>query len=268
MLMDTVYEFDFASLEAMLRSFLWPLFRISSMFMSMVVIGSYIISKTKRVALAFLMTMVVAPVLPDMPVVELISFKAAIITMQQILIGLAVGFVSRLIFETFIVGGQVVAMSSGLGFARINDPSSGVSVPAVGQFFLMIATLVFLAIDGHLIMFEIIVKSFFTLPVSETGLPMTSLVKLINFAGLMFSAGLMMALSAVISLLMVNLSFGILTKVAPTLNIFAVGFPIILTFGLIILWLTIGGFLPHFNQQFDRGQTTMCSMVMEECGNG
>jgi len=91
--------------------------------------------------------------------------------------------------------------------------------------------------NGHLIMFEIIIKSFQTLPVSTSGLALSSYSELVLFTSWVFAAGLMMALAAVISILMVNLSFGILTKVAPTLNIFAIGFPIILTFGLLILWL-------------------------------
>ena len=266
--MESVLSFDYANLESMLRAFIWPLFRISGMCMSMVIVGTFIVSAQKRLIIAVLVTMVVVPVLPEMPAVDLLGYDGLIISVNQIFIGLAVGFVSRLIFETFIVGGQIVAMSSGLGFAQINDPSSGVTVPAIGQFFLMIATLVFISINGHLVMFEIIVKSFDTLPVSTSGLPMVSLMELINFASWMFAAGLMMALAAVISLLMVNLSFGILTKVAPTLNIFAIGFPIILTFGLLILWFTLSGFLPHFEQQFQRGKQTMCSMVMLECRDG
>ena len=266
--MESVLSYDYATLETMLRSFLWPLFRITGMFMSMVIIGSAIISPQKRLILALVVTMVVVPVLPPMPAVELVSVKAFIISVHQLIIGVAIGFVSRLIFETFIIGGQIIAMSSGLGFAQINDPSSGVTVPAVGQFFLMIATLVFLALDGHLFMFEIIVNSFNTLPVSINGMPMVSVYALLNFAGTMFAAGLMMALAAVISLLMVNLSFGILTKVAPTLNIFAIGFPIILTFGLLIIWFTLGGFLSHFNSQYDSGKRVMCSIAMMECANG
>ncbi|PCJ49981.1 MAG: flagellar biosynthetic protein FliR [Gammaproteobacteria bacterium] len=266
--MDSLINFEYEAVESLLRSFLWPFFRISGMLMSMVIIGSFIVSRAKRVALAFTITLVVAPVLPPMPVVELISFDAFIITINQLIIGIAVGFVSRLVFETFIVGGQIIAMSSGLGFAQINDPSSGVTVPAVGQFFLMMATLIFLAVDGHLMMFEIIIRSFDTLPVSTKSLPMESIAELISFAGMMFSAGLMMALAAVISLLLVNLAFGILTKVAPTLNIFVIGFPIILTFGLLILWFTISGFMPHFNKQMQRGQETMCNIVLMECGHG
>ncbi|MFT5453145.1 MAG: flagellar biosynthetic protein FliR, partial [Enterobacterales bacterium] len=154
--MDILGSYDYQTIESMIRSFLWPFFRISGMLMSMVVIGSFIISRIKRAALAFTFTLVVSPILPAMPVVELISFEAFMISINQLIIGLAVGFVSRLIFETFIVGGQIIAMSSGLGFAIINDPSSGVQVPAVGQFFLMMATLIFLAIDGHLMMFELI----------------------------------------------------------------------------------------------------------------
>ena len=266
--MDNIASYDYETLEAMLRSFLWPLFRISGMLMSMVIIGSAIISRNKRAALAFVLTILVVPVLPEMPNVPLLSLQGAIISVQQLIIGIAVGFVSRLIFETFIVGGQIIAMSSGLGFAQINDPSSGVTVPAVGQFFLMMATLIFLAVDGHLMMFEIIVRSFVSLPVSTSGVPMLSIYQIVSFAGMMFSAGLMMALAAVISLLLVNLAFGILTKVAPTLNIFVIGFPIILTFGLLILWFTIGGFYPHFDKQFTIGQSIMCDVVMMECGHG
>lgn len=268
MVMDTIISYEYSTLESMLRSFLWPLFRISSMFMSMVIIGSYIISKVKRALLAFAITVLVYPVLPPMPEVPLLGFEAIIITVNQIIIGLAVGFISRLVFETFIVGGQIVAMSSGLGFAEINDPSSGITVPAVGQFFLMLATLLFLSMDGHLMMLKIIIHSFETLPVSTEGISLPGIQEVINFGSLMFSAALMMALAAVISLLLVNLSFGILTKVAPTLNIFAIGFPIILTFGLLILWFTIGGFLPHFTQQLERGHQSMCNIVMMECANG
>jgi len=266
--METVLSYDYAMLESLLRSFMWPFFRISGMCMSMVIVGSAIVSPQKRLILALLITSVVAPLLPKMPDVELIGYDAFIISIHQLLIGLAVGFISRLIFETFVVGGQVIAMSSGLGFAQINDPSSGVTVPAVGQFFLMMATLIFLAVDGHLMMFEIIIKSFETLPVSISGLPTVSLVELIKFVSWVFAAGLMMALAAVISLLMVNLSFGILTKVAPTLNIFAVGFPIILTFGLLIIWFTLTGFLSHFDLQLFRGKEIMCTMVLMECRNG
>jgi len=266
--MDILASYDYQTIETMMRSFLWPFFRISGMLMSMVVIGSFIISRIKRAALAFTFTLVIFPILPAMPVVELISFEAFMISINQLIIGLAVGFVSRLIFETFIVGGQIIAMSSGLGFAQINDPSSGVTVPAVGQFFLMMATLIFLAIDGHLMMFELIIRSFDSLPVSTETLSLASIQELLNFGSMMFAAGLMMSLSAVISLLLVNLSFGILTKVAPTLNIFVIGFPIILTFGLLILWFTIGGFMSHFDRQMQHGQQTMCTIVKLECADG
>jgi len=266
--MDAGVSFEFSQIESTIRSFLWPFIRISSMTMSMVVIGSAIVSPQKRLIFALLITSVVAPVLPAMPDVELMSHEGFIITIQQVFIGVSVGFVSRLVFETFIVGGQVIAMSSGLGFAQINDPASGVNVPAVGQFFLMMATLIFLAVDGHLILINIIVKSFVTLPVSTQGIPMPALSGIFDMAGSMFSAGLMMALAAVISLLMVNLSFGILTKVAPTLNIFVIGFPIILTFGLLILWFTLNGFTTHFDRQFLNGQQTTCSLVNMECVNG
>ena len=96
--MDNIATYDYETLEAMLRSFLWPLFRISGMLMSMVVFGSFIISKNKRASLAFVLTILVVPVLPEMPNVALLSFEGGLISIQQLVIGLAVGFVSRLVF--------------------------------------------------------------------------------------------------------------------------------------------------------------------------
>ena len=266
--MDNLVNYDYATLETMLRSFLWPFFRISGMYMSMVVFGSRLVSRPIRVTLSFLVTLVVIPVLPEMPAVELMGFNAFIITIHQLLIGIAVGFTSRLIFEAFVLGGKLIAMQSGLGFAMLNDPSSGVSVPVVGQFFLMITTLVFLSLDGHLMMLQIIIQSFDTLPVSTSGLKLESISALINFTSWIFAAGLMMAFAALISLLMINISFGILTKASPALNIMTIGFPMTIIAGLLIVWVTVSGFMPHFDQQFARGKQVMCALVLMECSNG
>ncbi len=266
--MESVLTYEYEQIEAFMRSFLWPFVRISSMFMSMVVIGSAIVSAQKRVVAAFVVCLVVVPVLPPVPAVDLASYNGIMITLQQVFIGITIGFVTRLIFETFIIGGQIVAMSSGLGFAQINDPSSGVVVPAVGQFFLMVATLVFLASDGHLLMIDTIVQSFYTLPIGVSGLSMSALWGIFDMAGGMFEVGLKMSIAAVVSILMVNLSFGILTKVAPTLNIFVIGFPIILTFGLLILWFTMNGFNEYFELRMLQGKELNCVLLNLECPNG
>ena len=238
--MDATIALEFSQIEAYLKSFLWPLIRISAMTMSMVVLGSAIISKQKRIAASVAITAVIVPVLPAMPDVPMTGYEGWAITIQQLFIGVAIGFTSRLIFETFIVGGQIVAMSSGLGFALINDPSSGIAIPAVGQFFLMMATLVFLAVDGHLLMIDIIIRSFYTLPVSTEGISMNALSGLFTLAGDMFNVGMRMALAAVISLLMANLTFGIMTKVAPSLNIFVIGLSVLTVVGIVVM--PISGF--------------------------
>ncbi len=238
------------------------------MMMAMVVFGSAILSAQKRIVASFAITAVIIPVLPPMPDVGMTSFEGWGITIQQILIGVTIGFISRLIFETFVLGGQIVAMSSGLGFAVINDPSSGIPIPAIGQFFLMMATLVFLAVDGHLLMIDIVVRSFYSLPISTEGISVAAFSGIFELAGSMFTVGLKMALAAIISILMVNLSFGILTKVAPSLNIFVIGFPMILTSGLLILWFTINSFDIYFDLQFFNGLNLACEMVYLECTNG
>ena len=266
--MDNIATIDFGTLENWLKGFLWPFFRIAGMFMSMVVIGTRTVSKRKRLLLALFLTIAVAPVLPEMPDVPLFGPASFVIAFTQTLLGLAVGFVSRMVFETFVIGGQIIAMQSGLGFASLNDPQNGTSVPVLGQYYLMMVTLLFLAFDGHLIMFELIIMSFDTLPVSTSGIALAGISEIIRFGSWMFGAGLMMAMAAVVSLLMINLSFGVMTKAAPQLNIFAIGFPITLTAGLIIVWITSAGFMPHFEKQFVRGKQVMCQIIQMECGNG
>jgi flagellar biosynthesis protein FliR len=266
--METIPQIDFATIESWVKSFIWPFFRIAGMFMSMVVIGTRTVSRPKRLVLAVTLTLAVAPVLPAMPNVPLFGLESLLIAFSQTILGLAIGFVSRLVFETFVIGGQIIAMQSGLGFASLNDPVNGTSVPVLGQYYVMMVTLIFLSMDGHLIMFELIIMSFDSLPVSPTGIGLVGIREVIMFGRWMFGAGLMMALAAVVSLLMINLSFGVMTKAAPQLNIFAIGFPMTLTAGLIIVWLTSAGFVPHFEQQFLRGKQVMCNIVQLECGNG
>jgi flagellar biosynthetic protein FliR len=138
----------------------------------------------------------------------------------------------------------------------------------VGQFYLMLATLVFLAVDGHLIMLRMVVLSFDTLPVSDAGLTLPAIRSLVGFLGVMYQASLVMALSAIIALLLINFAFGVMTRAAPQLNIFSIGFAVSMMSGLLILWLTIGGFLGHFDSMWERVQETSCELINVQCFGG
>ena len=152
--------------------------------------------------------------------------------------------ISQFFVQTFVIAGQIVAMQTSLGFSSMVDPLNGQSSPVVGQYFLILATLLFLASDGHLFMIQLIAHSFTVFPVSGDFIPATTFRGATTFASLMFQAALMISLSAIVALLTVNLAFGVMTKAAPQLNIFSVGFAVSMILGLFILWFTISDFSP------------------------
>nr|WP_243454109.1 flagellar biosynthetic protein FliR [Oceanisphaera pacifica] len=249
-------------------SYIWPLCRIAGMMMTMVMFGANLTPMFTRLLLAVAITIAVAPVLPVMPDVALFSAGGFLITGQQVLIGAAVGLLSQFLLQTFVTAGQVVAMQTSLGFASMVDPLNGQSTPVVGQLYLMLGTLLFLALNGHLVMIEAIVMSFTTLPVSMSGISVSSWQNLAGLLSLIFYAAVAMSLSAIVAMLLINFTFGIMTRAAPQLNVFSIGFAVSMVCGLFILWLTLGGFLGHFENQWVRLQLVMCDTLLLTCEGG
>ena len=258
-------ELLLSSIMQTIAGYMWPLFRISSMLMVMVVFGANTTPSRVRLLLSMAMTFAIAPVLPPMPDTELFSLAAVFITAQQIIIGVAMGFVTLMLMQVFVLTGQIIGMQTSLGFASMVDPTSGQQTPVVGNFFLLLATMIFLAIDGHLVMFRMLVASFETLPVSNEGLSLSSYRDLANWGSYMFGAALTMSISAILALLLINLSFGVMTRAAPQLNIFAIGFPVTMISGLVILWLTLDPIMAHFDEVWHEAQVLMCDMLALQC---
>ena len=192
-----------------------------------------------RVGLSLLLAWIVAPLLPAPPVLDLLSVQALLVSAQQVLIGLAMGFVLQMVFSALIMAGQSIAMSMGLGFASIVDVINGVQVPVVSQYFLILATLLFLSMNGHLALIELLVESFHTLPVGFDGLTRDGFWAMAGWGSEMFAGALLIALPAVTALLLVNLAFGVVTRAAPQLNIFAVGFPVMMLTGFAVIFMTL-----------------------------
>jgi len=240
---------------------LLPFTRISAMLMVMAGMGGKSIPGPIKTAYAVAFTIMVMPVLPPSPFTNLFSFEMVLRVAQQIMIGSAIGFVSIVFLQIFVVAGQAIAMQSGLGFASMVDPTNGMSVPAVGQFYLILSTLMFWAIDGHLAMLQMVVQSFYLLPITEEWFATAGYYELVKFGGWMFAAALILALAPLIAMLVINLSFGIMTRAAPQLNIFSIGFPFSMMSGLIVMWLTMENFVFHFDNNWQRSLEMMCTLV-------
>lgn len=241
-----MFSFNEAEIGQLIGQYLWPLFRIASFFMIMPIIGAQFVSPRVRLGLAIAVTVAVVPALPPAPQLDPTSMPALLLVMHQVLIGLAMGFAVSMLFQVFAVAGQVMAMQMGLGFAAMVDPANGVTVTAVSQFYIMMVTLVFLAMNGHLVLFETLIYSFSVLPIESGGLSGASFWLLASRVSWMFAAALMIALPSVTALLLVNLSFGVMTRAAPQMNIFSIGFPMTVLFGLVAIWATFGEVLPQF----------------------
>ena len=222
-----------------LAAWLFVFFRIGALLMAAPVFSATSVPMRLRVLLAAAVTILVEPLLPRQVGVDPLSTTALVVLAQQVAIGIAIGFVLQLAFNALVFGGQVVAYSMGLGFANLMDPQNGVQVPTVSQFYLIFATITFLALDGHLRLIALVVDSFAALPVAADGITRNALWNLASWGARLFADGLLMGLPVVAALLLVNIGMGMVSRAAPQLNIFAVGFPVTLTVGFVFMWVSL-----------------------------
>lgn len=223
-------------LEAWLVQYFFPFIRIGACFLAAPVFAARFVPARVRLLLAAAVTIIVAPLM-KVPAITPLSLEGVIVTIQQVIIGLAIAFVLQLIFDALAMGGQLLSNTMGLGFAYNVDPLRGVGTPVLGQLYMILVTLTFLALNGHLLLIELLAQGFTTLPVGAAGLGQEGLWNVVSWGSQLFSGALMVALPGMTALLVVNLAFGVMSRAAPSLNLFAVGFPISLIFGLIIIYI-------------------------------
>lgn len=254
-------HFTTLDITGFFAAWLWPFARISAFVAAVPVFGNRPVPRRVRIGLAVALALVIAPNVPPMPATDPLSLAGTLITAQQVLIGVALGFAIRLVFIVLEIAGQQIAQLSGLGFASLIDPQNGIDVPVVSNFYIIIGTLVFLAVDGHLLVIQVLAQSFTTLPVGTEGITREGLWSLSGQAGWIFSAAILMVLPGVAALLTVNLAFGVMTRSAPQLNIFAVGFPVTLLFGFVVMLLTLPAVVDMLEPLFDRSLSVARALV-------
>jgi flagellar biosynthetic protein FliR len=229
-------------IEALLGNVLtmsvWPFFRIAGVIMVAPVFGARLVPPRVRITLAVAFTVVMSPLIPVTQPFEL-SLATGLTVLQEVLIGVAIGFCLQMIFDALIIAGQTIAMSMGLGLATMVDPQRGISVPVVSQFFVILGLLIFLALGGHLATVRLIADSFTLLPVGQA-MGSDGAWTIASWGSQMFAGALRIALPAATALLIANIAFGVMSRAAPTLNLFAVGLPAGLLIGFLLLLLNIG----------------------------
>lgn len=249
-------------------SLLWPLFRILGLIAASPLYGNRSIPARTKVILGIALTLVIAPTVPAVAPLDPVSLPGLLIVAQQLLIGLAMGFSIRIIFSAVEIAGEIIGLTMGLGFATFFDPQSQGRSSAISQFLALMATMAFLAVDGHLVLVQILAESFVTLPISSNPIAAFGFKQVADWGGKIFSAGLQLSMPILAALLLVNIALGILTRAAPQLNLFGIGFPLTLATGFLMIWMI----LPYlsmplqllFNQGFEKAREVPRNMEQRE----
>ena len=253
-------DVDLSQLPAWLGGLFWAMGRVGGLFLVAPVFSAVALSARVRISLVLVLTLVLAPLAPT--TIDLMSAAGVATLVSQILIGAAVGFVLRLVFEAVSFGGELIAQSMSLGFAEVVNPQGGGSSPVLSQFYLALVTLLFLSMDGHLQLISLLADSFHTLPPGTDTISARGLHAVVSFGATLFSGAVRVALPAMTSLLVVNIGFAAISRAAPSMNLFAVGFPITVSLGFIALWLALRS-LPG---AFDSLQGAAWSLMHELVG--
>jgi flagellar biosynthetic protein FliR len=208
----------------------------------------------------------IAPALPPMPAIPLFSLASFGIMLQQILIGIAMGLVLRIMIAVVQTAGEFISMQMGLGFATFFQPDAGTNTMVLSRLLELLTLLMFLAMDGHLITIEILAWTFEVLPIGSTSIDATFAETLARWGGTIFSSGLLMAIPIVTALLLINLSLGILNRASPQLSIFSVGFPMTLTAGLVLITALIPDMGGFWSDLFEQQLRFMQGMIEQMAG--
>lgn len=228
-----------AELNIWISSILWPLTRILGMVVVAPLFGNISIPVRVKIGLGIMLALVMAPSVPALPAADPMSYAGLIILVQQLVIGLAIGFAMRIVFAGVEMAGEIIGMTMGLGFASFYDPQTRGQSSSISQFLSLLTIMVYLASNLHLVLLSALADTFVSLPITAAPAGTRLAQTLVAWGGRIFSAGVQLSLPIVAALLITNLALGILTRAAPQLNLFGIGFPITIGVGFVMLAVTL-----------------------------
>lgn len=245
-----------------INAFLWPFVRILALLAAAPLFGESSVPARLKVAYAALVTVVVAPSIPAMPQFPAGSYMSFLLVAQQVLIGIAMGLTMRIVFAAVQTAGEFIGLQMGLSFASFFDPATGANTAVLSRLMNVVAMLLFLALDGHLILIGGLINTFHILPISAAAsLNSNGWGILFEWSSQVMVSGMLLALPLIIILLTISLSMGILNRTAQQLSVFAVGFPISLMAGLVLLTVVLPQTSPFLSQLFEEGYRAMGRMM-------
>lgn len=244
-------EFLADDLVALVQRFMLPFVRLGAFFLVAPIFGARNVPVRIRLLLSAMVAYLLYPALPEAPLLDALSGTGVALVLQEIIIGAGMALVLQFVMAGIMMAGHTIANAMGLGFASSADPQNGIQLTIVGQFYLVLATLVFLAIDGHLHALDLLASSFLRFPAGSFVLAGGFLWQVVLFSSQLFVTGLLLSLPVMTGVLLVNLAFGVMTRAAPQLNIFSIGFPMAMIAGFVLMLLSLPVLLPLLDTAFD-----------------
>jgi flagellar biosynthetic protein FliR len=221
----------------------WPVLRVSGFVLTAPIASETVVPRMVKIVLTLALAFLLAPMVQVPVGLSIFSAAGMLAAVIELLIGVAIGMVVQLMFEALVFAGQSISMTMGLGFATLVDPQRGAQTPVLGQMFMIFGTLTYLAINGHLMLLGALADSFHSLPIGAAHIDKNFFLAVVLWGARVFDTGLLIALPAVIALVIVNLAIGVITRAAPQLNLFGIGFTITLMSGFFVLIADVDGIM-------------------------
>ncbi|OHC69103.1 MAG: flagellar biosynthetic protein FliR [Rhodocyclales bacterium GWA2_65_20] len=256
-----------AQLDAWLAAFIFPLARVLGLIAAAPIFNNAALPERIKLVAGLVITLAIIPALPPMPDVPAGSWAGLAILVQQMLIGIVLGFSQRIVFAAVDVAGQLIGLQMGLSFAVFYDPTNSSQTAVVSNFLGLLGMLIFLALNGHLLMLSLLAQSFTLLPVSSVPFAAKGYAVVLAWATTMFVAGVLLSLPLLAALLIANIAMGVLARVAPQLNLFAVGFPVTIVAGFMVIMISLPYFGAALERLYAQGFTAM-TVIMKAGGGG
>lgn len=251
-----------AQIDAWIVAFIFPLSRILGFMATAPLWSTAGVPKRIRLTIGIAVAVALAPGLPPMPAVQPASLAGLWIMAQQMMIGIGMGFAAKIVFTAFLFAGEFIGNQMGLGFATFYDPLSASQTPVISEFINLVALLMFLSINGHLLYLATLAQSFAAIPISAIPVGAGSWLNIAELGSKIFSAGLLLSLPIMAALMITNVALAVLTRAAPQLNLFALGFPLTLIGGFLILAISLNYLASPFQGIFQVGLEAMLGVIV------
>jgi flagellar biosynthesis protein FliR len=239
----------------------WPMLRVGGFVLAAPIASETTIPGLVKIVMSLSLAFLMAPLVQVPAALSIFSAAGLLAAVQEVLIGVAIGMVVQLTFEALIFAGQSISLTMGLGFATLVDPQRGAQTTVLGQMFMIFGMLTYLAINGHLVLLGTLAESFQTLPIGAAHIDKGFLLSVVLWGARVFESGLLIALPAVIALVIVNLALGVVTRAAPQLNLFGIGFTITLMCGFFVLIAGLDGIMAGISSLINSALTAAAELV-------